>query len=242
MPEDELTAVTGTATLRALLETGEMSLVGRMPGASNATFLVEISGGGGCVRGVYKPTRGERPLWDFAPGLHLREAAAHELSEALGWGIVPVTVVREGTHGEGSVQEFLDIDHSWHYFPLLEARPDLHDQLRRVALFDIIANNADRKSGHVVLGPDGRVRGIDHGLCFAGDLKLRTVVWDFAGEPVGEADLADVAALAAEVPGSVTRFLDPRECSAMSERIGWILEHRVFPAPTDRRMYPWPLQ
>ena len=131
---------------------------------------------------IYKPVRGERPLWDFEPGLHRREVAAYRLSEAMGIGAVPPTVLRDdGPLGEGSVQWFVDADHREHYFTIAEQRPDLHDQLRAVALLDIVANNTDRKSGHCLLAGD-RVWAIDNGLCFAPDFKLRTVIWEFAGE------------------------------------------------------------
>ena len=139
------------------------------------------------AQGIYKPLRGERPLWDFEPGLHRREVAAYHLSEAMGLDLVPPTVLRDGPYGEGSVQWFVDVDHRQHYFTIHEERPDLHDTLRAVALFDLLANNTDRKSGHVLIDGDDHIWGIDHGLCFAADFKLRTVVWEFGGEPIDEA-------------------------------------------------------
>ena len=152
-----------------------------MPWASNATFLVHL-GDVAAPRAIYKPVRGERPLWDFEPGLYRREVAAYRLSEAMGLGVVPPTVLREdGPLGEGSVQWFVEADHREHYFTIAEQRPDLHDQLRAVAVLDVVANNTDRKSGHCLLAGD-RVWAIDNGLCFAPDFKLRTVIWEFAGE------------------------------------------------------------
>src|SRR6478735_6775611 len=148
---------------------------------------INVGCGDETAQAIYKPTRGERPLWDFEPGLHRRELAAYHLSEAMGLDLVPPTVIRDGPLGEGSLQWFVDADHSQHYFTIHESRDDLHDRLRAVALFDLIANNTDRKSGHVLIDSDDHVWGIDHGLCFAADFKLRTVVWEFGGEPIGAA-------------------------------------------------------
>ena len=153
-----------------------------MAWSSNATFLVNASLDGIEVPAVYKPQRGERPLWDFPDGtLCHREVAAYELSEALGWSIVPETVLRDGPYGIGMVQRFVDHDPDDHYFTLLEAHMD---DFRRFAAFDVLANNADRKGGHCLLAQrDGHIWGIDHGLTFHVADKLRTVIWDFAGEP-----------------------------------------------------------
>ena len=169
----------------AFLHDGEIEVEGRMPWASNATFLVTVRCGEAEQRAIYKPVRGERPLWDFEPGLHRRELAAFVLSEKLGLGVVPPTVVRGGPYGEGSLQWFVDADHSEHYFTIFEHRPDVHDQLRSIAVLDLIANNTDRKSGHCLLAGD-RVWAIDNGLCFAAPFKLRTVIWEFADEPIDD--------------------------------------------------------
>ena len=230
-----------TESSRGLLTSGEMEVIGRMPNSSNATLLVDITCGEESVRAVYKPGRGERPLWDFPPGLYRREVAAYELSRALGWNQVPCTVLRSGPYDEGSVQLFVDFEPGEHYFSIHESRPDLHDELRRMAVFDIIANNTDRKGGHVLLGTDGNVWGIDHGVCFSDDFKLRTVIWEFAGEDIPDAMLAPVSALAANPPATVTDLLSPGEEDAMAERIEWLLENRVFPAPGSRYEYPWPI-
>ena len=127
--------------------------------------------------------RGERALWDFEPGLHKRERAAYLLSEQLGIGVVPPTVIRDGPFGEGSFQWFVDADHSEHYFTIHEQYAHHHDQLREIAVLDVLANNTDRKSGHCLLA-NGRVWAIDNGLCFSAPFKLRTVIWEFAGEPI----------------------------------------------------------
>jgi uncharacterized repeat protein (TIGR03843 family) len=218
-----------------------MEVVGRMPNSSNATLLVEITRGDESRRGVYKPLKGERPLWDFPPGLFRREVAAYELSRALGWHQVPLTVVRDGRFGEGSVQLFVDFVPSEHYFSLHESRPDLHDDLRRMAVFDLIANNTDRKGGHVLLGDDGHVWGIDHGVCFSDEFKLRTVIWEFGGEEIPARLLDDVTGLASSLPSAVTDLLSAEEVDAMAERIEWVLENGVFPVPGSRYEYPWPL-
>ncbi|MGA1363021.1 MAG: SCO1664 family protein [Ilumatobacteraceae bacterium] len=230
-----------TETSRGLLTAGDLEVIGRMPNSSNATLLVNVTCGEESVRAVYKPGRGERPLWDFPPGLYRREVAAYELSRALRWHQVPCTVLRDGPYDEGSVQLFVDFDPAEHYFSIHESRPDLHDELRRMAVFDIIANNTDRKGGHVLLGTDGNVWGIDHGVCFSDDFKLRTVIWEFAGEEIAESMLGPVATLAAEPPSAVTDLLSPSEEDAMMERIGWLLDNRVFPSPGSRYEYPWPI-
>jgi len=225
-----------------LLRCGDLAVEGRMPWSSNATFLVDVVEEGEVrAQAVYKPTRGERPLWDFPPGLHRREVAAYRLSVALGWGIVPPTVVRDGPYGEGSLQLFVPSDFEQHYFTLLEHRPDLHDDLRRICAFDVLANNTDRKGGHCLLGLDGRVHAIDNGLCFAAGFKLRTVIWDFAGEDVPDAIMGDVAGLADEVPAEVASLLDDEEIDALRARAAALAARPVFPEDPTGHRYPWPL-
>jgi uncharacterized repeat protein (TIGR03843 family) len=233
-----------------ILATAEVTLEGRMPWASNATFLVRLEPDHGeVVRAIYKPVRGERPLWDFEPGLHRREVAAFHLSETLGIGAVPPTVLRDDCPlGEGSLQWFVDADHAEHYFTIAEQRPDLHDQLRAIAVLDVVANNTDRKSGHCLLvrDPDGdaaqdRVWAIDNGLCFAADFKLRTVIWEFAGEPLSRPQLAAVAALADCVPGEVAELISPEEVEAMQRRARWLAVHKVLPGDDSGHRYTWPL-
>jgi uncharacterized repeat protein (TIGR03843 family) len=234
MSADELSPVD-------LLTHGEMRMEMRMPDSSNATFLVTIGDGSGQLRAIYKPLRGERPLWDFAPGLHRREVTAYRLARAMSWDIVPVTVVRDGPLGEGSVQLLVDADFEQHYFTLHERRPDTHDALRRIALFDIVVNNTDRKSGHVLIDATDHVWAIDHGLCFAADFKLRTVIWDFAGFDVTEDEIAPIAPLARSVPLEVASLLDDAEVTALTQRAAWLVEHRVFPHDPTGRAWPWPL-
>jgi len=168
-----------------------------MPWSSNATFLAELALEGTTTLAVYKPERGERPLWDFPRGLYKRELAAWHLSEAFGWGLVPLTVQRDGPYGEGSFQLFIPADFEQHYFTLRE-NPAHHGRLQRICLFDLVANNADRKSGHCLLGPDGGIYGVDNGLCFHVEPKLRTVIWDFGGETIPGEMLEDVRRFVAD--------------------------------------------
>lgn len=238
MPADELTA---RAHQLHVLTCGEIEVEGRMPWSSNATFLVNITLADEAARGIYKPLRGERPLWDFEPGLHRREVAAYRLSEVLGIDLVPPTVLRDGPYGEGSVQWFVDVDHRQHYFTIHEQRPDLHDTLRGVALFDLLANNTDRKSGHVLIDADDHIWGIDHGLCFSSDFKLRTVVWDFGGEPIAQALRDATLPLADRVPLEIATLLADDEVEALQERAQWVATNPVFPVDQSGRRYPWPM-
>jgi uncharacterized repeat protein (TIGR03843 family) len=238
MPADELTE---RANQLHILNCGEVDIEGRMPWSSNATFLVNVTCGDARAQAIYKPLRGERPLWDFEPGLFRRELAAYLLSEALGLDLVPPTVVRDGPHGEGSMQWFVDVDHRQHYFTIHEERSDLHDALRAVALFDLLANNTDRKSGHVLIDADDHIWGIDHGLCFAEEFKLRTVVWEFGGEPIAEALIAAARPLADRIPLEIATLLSDDEVAAMQERAHWVTSNPVFPVDQSGRRYPWPL-
>jgi uncharacterized repeat protein (TIGR03843 family) len=225
-----------------LLTEGGIELLGRIPRSSNETFLVGISAGDDTAYAVYKPEAGERPLSDFEPGLYRRERAAYLLSESLGWGFVPTTVIREEAPlGVGSLQWFIDCDFSEHYFTLYADAPETHSELARIALFDYITNNTDRKSGHVLRGDDGRVWGIDHGLCFSAIFKLRTVIWDFAGDPIPEAWLEDIAPLADAVPDAVAELLDGSEVAALQRRVRRLLHEPVLPVDRTGMRYPWPL-
>lgn len=228
------------ARLSLLLE-GDIEIVGRMPNSSNATFLVEVKRDEDVTRAIYKPRRGERPLWDFPSGLFRREIAAYRLSEAMGLHIVPPTVGRDGPLGEGSVQFFVDAQFEEHYFSMYESREDLHPQLRAFAVFDLVSNNTDRKGGHCLLGDDGRVWGIDHGLCFSVDFKLRTVIWEFGGEQIPETLMRGVRPLVDAVPLDIASLLDDDEVEAISERAAWLVDHPYFPIDTTGRRYPWPL-
>lgn len=234
MPANELTAA-------EILATGEINVEMRMPYSSNSTFLVRVTAGEQSLRAIYKPVRGERPLWDFAPGLHRREVAAYRLATAMGLGFVPITLLRDGPIGEGSLQLLIDADFEQHYFTLHEQRPDLHPKLREVAVFDILANNTDRKSGHVLIDTDDNIWGIDHGLCFSADFKLRTVIWEFGGEEIDDSLIAAVERVAGSLPLDVSSLLDDDEVVALGERAAWLLEHRRLPVDPTGRRYPWPL-
>lgn len=226
----------------ALLRAGEMEVRGRMPWSSNGTFLVHLAGEAGEVLGVYKPERGERPLWDFPPGLWRREVGAYELGRALDWDVVPHTVVRlDGPLGVGSVQLFVPFDPEAHYFTLFEDEAN-HDALRRLAVFDILANSTDRKGGHVLQGGDGHIWAIDNGLAFHEEFKLRTVIWEFGGESIPTDLLEPVSALVdAGLPDDLACLLAPDERDAVLQRARSLLTNRVFPIDGTGRRYPWPL-
>ena len=224
-----------------LLEEGRLAVKGRLPWSSNYTFLGEVSLDGASSLVVYKPQRGERPLWDFPRGLYKREVAAWVLSEVLGWGLVPPTVTRNGPLGRGSVQLFVDADFSQHYFTLRED-PRHQSTFERLCVFDVLANNADRKAGHCLLGRDGRIHAIDNGLTFHAQQKLRTVIWDFGGEPIPPEMLADVRRFArAKLPKTLSALLDPDEQKALRARAGALANAECFPVDTGGHRYPWPL-
>jgi uncharacterized repeat protein (TIGR03843 family) len=231
----------GSSTTLSLLLKGEMTIEMRMPYSSNATFLVSITDQENTLKAIYKPLRGEKPLWDFEPGLHRREVAAYLLSEAIGLKFVPPTILRDGPHGEGSVQLLIDADPNEHYFTIFEQRQDLHDQFRAMCAFDIVANNTDRKSGHVLVDKDSRVWGIDHGLCFAQDFKIRTVIWEFGGEELSNGLLNAIKPLVTSVPLEVATLLTEQEVVAISERAKWLIDGAAFPVDPSGRHYPWPL-
>jgi uncharacterized repeat protein (TIGR03843 family) len=231
----------------AFLMNADVELEGRMPWSSNATFLAtlrcEFDGRPVEQQAIYKPVRGERPLWDFEPGLHRRERAMYLLSEHLELGLVPPTVIRDGPLGEGSFQWFVDADHSEHYFTIYEQFEHLHDRLREMAVLDVVANNTDRKSGHCLYEPGGdRVWGIDNGLCFAAQYKVRTVIWEFAGESISDELLARIATMVDTVPAGIAALLDDDEVAAMQRRATKLVTERTLPAESaGHHSYPWPL-
>jgi uncharacterized repeat protein (TIGR03843 family) len=221
------------------LREGGIEVLGLLPYASNATFLVEVKGAGSDCLGVYKPRRGERPLWDFPDGtLCAREYAAYVADRALGWELVPPTVLREGPAGFGALQLFVEPDGEADVRALPETHPD---ELRRMALLDVVINNADRKAGHLVVDEGGKLWGVDHGICFAAEPKLRTVIWVYEGEEVPACLLEDLEALAGCWDRELSELLSPEEVSALERRARMVLETRRFPAaPAGHRHVPWP--
>ncbi len=225
----------------SLLDEGELEVVGRMPWSSNATYLCDVRRGEEAIRAIYKPRRGERPLRDFPSGLDHREVAAYELSEALGWDLVPRTILRDGPLGPGSVQAFVDADFEQHYFTLYEDE-STHGALQAMCVLDLVGNNTDRKSGHVLQRLDGHIVGIDHGLMFHHEFKLRTVIWEFGGEPVPPMLLEAVDQLAStELPERLASLLDVFERDALRTRAQALVEAGRFPIDPTGRRYPWPL-
>lgn len=231
-----------------ILRSGDMEEQGLLPYSSNHSFLVVIERDNVALPAVYKPQRGETPLWDFEWGtLCKRETAAYEVSRALGWNMVPPTVLRIGSRGLGSVQLFVEHDREAHYFTVADdAR--FADAFRRLALFDFVVNNADRKSGHCLIGADGRVWAIDHGICFHTEYKLRTVIWEFSCEPIEEKYLSDLATLrtalistGGQLVKQLGGFLSAAEVAALRKRLDYLLRTRCYPSPLPhRRNYPWP--
>jgi phosphoinositide 3-/4-kinase-like protein len=237
------TEVTAERVLE-LLSAGELEPVGRLPGASNETFLATISHGDLETYAVYKPRDGEAPLWDFPDGtLYRREMAAYVVSRALGWDFVPPTIVRDGPFGVGVAQLFIEHDPAEHYLTLQDAHPDV---FRRVAAFDLMINNGDRKAGHCLLQHDtGRIFAVDHGVSFHAQPKLRTVIWEYEGEPIPPGIVAAVASFAEALAGGPVRasldaLLDPLEISALQVRAASIVARPVYPEPGPGRPYPWP--
>ncbi len=226
----------------AALRTADLEIRGRMPWSSNGTFLVHVCGDAGEVLGVYKPERGERPLWDFPAGLWKREIAAWVIDDALGWDLVPPTVRRDDAPlGVGSLQRFVDADFEQHYFTLLEDEA-YHPQLRRMCAFDLIVNNTDRKGGHCLVDQDGHIWGIDNGLSFSAEFKIRTVIWDFAGEPIPDDVRSDVADLLDRgLPPELDELLDTFERDAIRTRARSLVHAGCFPTDPSGRRFPWPL-
>jgi hypothetical protein len=253
-----------TADWLQLLQIGTLAVKGVLPWSSNYSFLVDICPNAAVrealphlsqnafvdFRAVYKPRRGERPLWDFTQGtLCQRERAAFLISHTLNWDLIPPTVLREGEHGIGSVQLFIPHDPEAHYFTF-EGEPLFREALQKTVLLDIIINNADRKAGHVLIeekeGND-RLWVIDHGISFHTEYKLRTVIWEFAGESIPPGLLADLELLSNTLATNegglrteLQRLLSPTEIEALQKRIGRVLNQSTFVSPGPGRHYPWP--
>lgn len=245
---EEIPQALSTEDLLALLSDGEIAVHGLLPGSSNYTFLAEVNSDRYRVLAVYKPRNGETPLWDFPTGtLCQRELAAFLVSEALGWRLVPPTVLRGGPYGYGAVQFFVDADFSRHYFTIQDD-PAYRLALQQVAAFDLVINNADRKAGHCLIDQTGRLWAIDHGVCFHVQPKLRTVIWEFAGQPLPQEVSHALVALHGQLVSKGTLYqqlaglLSPAELLAVVRRLERLLDCSVYPAPDPRRRsYPWPL-
>jgi uncharacterized repeat protein (TIGR03843 family) len=226
--------------LKQALQQGDYEIKGQFALGSNYTFLVSVSHEGREYPAVYKPTRGEQPLWDFPENtLAGREVAAYLVSEALGFHIVPFTTLRDdGPHGAGSLQQFIEYDPEYHYFNFTEADKQF---IKPVVLFDLLCNNADRKGSHVFFeDKTHKLYAIDHGICFHEDDKLRTVLWDFSGQKI-PADLLSRLSLSQSLLTELEHYLSPRELSALCTRAESIIKRGVFPRqPRDRRAMPWP--
>ncbi|MEI7646527.1 MAG: SCO1664 family protein [Chloroflexales bacterium] len=225
---------------------GELSVEASMPYSSNATLLCTLNYAGMRMLGIYKPCRGERPLWDFPQGtLYRREVAAYLVSEALGFGLVPPTVLRDGPYGVGMVQLFIENDEESHLFTMLKVG-GYDAVIRRLCAFDVLVNNADRKGGHAIKGLDGRLWAIDHGICFHFEPKLRTVLWDFVGEPlpadvppalVGMRERLDANDVLAQ---TLAALLEKAELRALRRRLNALIDSGCFPAPGPGPNVPWP--
>lgn len=272
---------------REVLRDGELTVIGRIRSASNATFLCEATLGDRAVHCVYKPVAGEAPLWDFPDGtLAGRELGAYLVSTQLGWNLVPYTVIRDGPAGPGMLQLWVrqagdavgEVSEAGEsgaeqpdpgpdlvdlfpvgasppgYLPVLRAYDYAGDEvvlmhaddpgLRRMAVFDVLVNNADRKGGHVLCGVDGRVYGVDHGVCLHVENKLRTVLWGWAGKPVDDDTLAAVACLAEALTGpfgdELAEQITRAEIAALRLRAHALLDNPVMPGPNRHRPIPWP--
>lgn len=229
-----------------ILNVGQIEVEGLVPWGSNYTFLVHICHELGEIDAIYKPSRGERPLWDFAKGtLCLRERAAYLISESLSWQLVPPTVLRKGPQGRGSVQFYVDHDPEEHY---LTFQGRFIEQLQKISLFDVIINNADRKSGHVLLAEDDHLWAIDHGVCFHTDYKLRTVIWEFAGESIPANLAADLVNFQHWLESAnsasyeqLCALLTVQEMASLIDRTQRLISRNSFPQPGPGRHYPWPL-
>ncbi len=265
------------AVSEEVLRSGELTVIGRIRSASNATFLCEAHLGEQHVHCVYKPVAGEAPLWDFPDGtLAGRERGTYLVSAALGWNIVPYTIIREGPAGDGMVQLWVDqpgdeVDDERPpgpdlvdllpagrippgFLPILQAYDYAGDEvtlvhadddrLRRMAVFDVLVNNADRKGGHILSGVDGRVYGVDHGVTLHAEDKLRTVLWGWAGKPVDDQTLESVAALRDQLRDGLAdqlcTLITEREIAALLARTVALLADPVMPGPDRRRPIPWP--
>ena len=227
----------------SLLEIGEIAIEGRLVDASNATLFVVVSHQGEETRAIYKPVAGERPLWDFPDGnLASRERAAYLVDQALGFNHIPLTIVRDGPFGIGAVQQWIDIDESID-LEIFFRKDD--PQLREVALLDAVINNTDRKIGHLLPEPSGHLYICDHGVTFHEEDKLRTVLWQWSGQPLSELEVIALQDLLRKISGQeleeLNSLLTQGEIAALHERINRLLVTGIFPEPNPEWPHiPWP--
>ncbi len=221
-----------------LLHHGEIVSCQLTPAGSNYTFLSELKLGDRTQLAIYKPRDGEAPLWDFPRGtLYKRECAAYLLSRVLGWDIIPYTIIRDGPYGIGSVQRFVHHDPKQNYYTLNE---DYASQLRLIACFDLVANSTDRKANHLLVGADGKLWSIDHGLTFHEDMKVRTVIWDFCGERIPRRYLNTLRDLSRQLQSpsglllEMLQLLSSEEAVSLQRRIDWVLNEGVYPGARSR--------
>ncbi len=240
---DEAAPALNPDDVRAVLTLGEMAIEGRLIDASNTTLYARVCLDGVQLTCVYKPVAGERPLWDFPDGtLAGREVAAALVSDATGWDVVPPTVMRDGPLGPGMCQLWIDVDEGVDLLALLHSDDPA---LRRVAVFDAVVNNADRKGGHLLPTPDGHIFGVDHGVCFSTDDKLRTILWQWRGTPLPDDALATLATLRDDLltglGDSLREHLTSREVAATRRRVDKLLRTGCFPEPGEGwPAIPWP--
>ncbi len=240
---DPVVATLALDDVLRLLREGELSVEGRLLDASNATLYCAASLDGVTAAVVYKPVQGERPLWDFPDGtLAGREVGAYLVSQATGWDVVPPTVMREGPYGTGMCQLWVDVDETVDLQALARSE---HPDLRRMAVLDAVVNNADRKGGHLLPRADGRVQGVDHGLCFSHEDKLRTLLWQWRGDRLSEEAVEVLSRVRAELEGELGEqlhaLLTVTEVAATVARVDRLLATRRHPQPSqDWPAIPWP--
>jgi hypothetical protein len=235
-----------TCTVLELLTHGDLHIEGMLPYSSNYTLLTSVERQGTRVLAVYKPRRGERPLWDFPRGtLYQREVCAYIISEALNFALVPPTIVRDGPYGIGALQLFIENDEDSHLLTMFKSG-DYEEAILRLAAFDYLINNADRKSGHCLKGLDNRLWAIDHGICFHHEYKLRTVLWDFVGQPFPPDILQALCHLQeqlrqpSEICTTLSRMLDEVEMKALRRRLHHMVRSGAYPNPGPGPNIPWP--
>lgn len=246
MEENKQPVEVNVARVLEMLVKGEMQIEGALPYSSNYTLLTSVEYQGLRALGVYKPRRGERPLWDFPRGtLYRREVAAYLVSQALGFDFVPPTVLRDGPYGIGALQLFIENDEESHLFTMLK-EGGFEDVILRLTVFDCLINNADRKSGHCLKGFDGRLWAIDHGICFHHEYKLRTVLWDFVGQPFPPDVVAALCSFRERlerrdaVAQTLEELLERAEFRALRRRLDSLIAAGVYPAPGPGPNIPWP--